>query len=105
MAFTATPTAGNTNIFFTAGFLNRLGVDLGLYRVALYASTSVGSCPAVPVTGTNQVEIANALFVDGEYTLMSASVPAGSCRVYNLLIIEIASNTIVSQLSDSIDRV
>lgn len=105
MAFTVTPTSGAAPYVFEAEFSNRIGLDQGFYSLHFYATSGVGTCPAPTTSGTDQQNVVQALLNVGTYTQSGNSVPAGSCRVHNLVIREIATNNIVSSSSLSIDNV
>lgn len=105
MAFNIAPTSGTAPYTFTAEFSNKLGVELGLYGVELLVATSVGSCPSPPITGVNQSVNANILFNTGTFVQTGGTIASGSCRNHNLLIREISSGSIVSQLSALINNV
>lgn len=105
MAFTVTPTSGSAPYLFEAEILNSVAIDLGVYSAHFYGSTDIGSCPSPTTSGTDQQNIAQALVNVGSYQQVGNSVPAGSCRVHNLVIREIATGNIVASSSLSIDNV
>ena len=105
MAFTVTPSSGSAPYLYEAEFSNRFGLDAGFYSAHIYADVAVGSCPAPRTAGTDQQSFAQALVSTGEYLQTVNSVPAGSCRVYNLVIRDKTSGDIVASSPVTIDNV
>lgn len=104
MAFTVTPTSGEAPYLYEAEVINRDGIDLGLYTVEYRFVTSVGSCPASALSGTNSPGNALALLNVGSFVSQS-SVAAGSCRGSVFLVRRLSDNAIISQMSVNIDNV
>lgn len=105
MAFTITPTSGTAPFLLEASFSAKESFSSGLYSLETIALTAVGSCPSPPVSGSNISAISAGLLADGQYIIATASIPAGSCRVYNLVIREVSTGIIISQAPATINNV
>lgn len=97
MAFDVTPTSGSTPYTFTAAFLNKESFGLGYSLRFALGIAQVGVCP-LPESATAFVATASeALLNTGVYVRSTGSVPAGSCNVYRLDILDYENNVIQSE--------
>lgn len=84
MAFEVTPTSGSTPYTFTASFSNKESFNNGYALRFALGIASAGVCP-LPESATAFVGSASEALLDtGVYIRSTGSVPAGSCNVYRL---------------------
>lgn len=102
--FDVTPTSGAAPYIFTTGLNDRYGLDVGLYSLRFYEESAVGSCPPPGTTGQARGSVASNLLNNGTATI-GQTVPSGNCVTYTLVIIEGATNNIVSQASVNVDNI
>ena len=103
MAFAVTPTSGAAPYLLTASFAEQHLINGMVYVLRVRSSTEVGVCPLVGFT-LNPTFWATNLLENGSQSVLN-NVPSGSCRTTTLQIVELSSNTIVSQMSVNVSNV
>ena len=104
MAFTVTPASGSTPYTFEADFLNKESFNLGYSLRFALGAPLVGACP-LPASASSIVGTAStALLNTGVYVRSTGSVPAGSCNVYRLDVLD-ANGIVIQSESVTVNNV
>lgn len=101
MALNVTPTSGAEPYTLTIDLENKLSIDGITYDMAVRFSSTPGTCP-VPAGSPSQV--VRAALLNQGYYVRDITVPVGSCGVYKVDIIDLATSDIISTESVSIDN-
>lgn len=105
VAFTVAPTSGGLPYTFNATFADQESFIPSRYGLELRQHTNTNSCPAPGDQGTLLVGAAAELLNSGEYIQTISTVPAGSCRTYNLIIRDLRTGAMLSMMSTNVDNV
>lgn len=97
MAFNVTPTSGAPPYMLSATFAEKHLIDGVQYVLRARNSTGTEVCPTVGTTMAPP-EYAEQLLSVGTYEIIGP-VASGSCRTTTLQIVDVLSNTVVSQQS------
>lgn len=103
MAFDVTPTSGAGPYVFTVEFTNKESLFTNRYGLEIRPRTNLGSCPAPATSGTRAPGAESQVLATDSYTSIT-DVPSGSCLVSTIVIRNLVTNEIVSQMSVSVNN-
>lgn len=103
MAFTVTPTSGAGPYVFTAVFAAKESLFTDRYGLEVRPRTSVGSCPAPAVSGTQAPSAEVNLLNTNSYTAPNP-IAVGSCLVSTVVIRDLATGLVISQASAQVSN-
>lgn len=101
MELTVTPSSGDGPYILSADIFNKSVIDGVRYDLLAYSQSAVGECP-IPTSSPNTI-VRDSLLYQGFFS-RNQSVPVGSCNVYKVDIVDLATSDIVSTQSVSIDN-
>lgn len=102
MALTVTPTSGDGPYTLSIEVARKDVVDGVYFALEARSSMAASVCPVA--TGAPNPNITNSLIMQGFY-IWPNNVPAGSCRVFKVDIVNVDTSEVVSTQSVSIDNI
>lgn len=104
MAFTVTPTSGAGPYVLSASFDNISSIDFVNFSLEIRSANDTESCFLGVATGTNVPSLVANLLNTGE-SVLSSSVPVGTCNTRSLIIRDLSTDTVIDSQNIYIDNI
>lgn len=102
MALSVTPTSGAAPYKLSIDILNKSLIDGVRYEMEVRSQSAIGECP---IPASAPVDLLRTSLLNQGYFIRNQNVAEGSCNVYKVDIIDLATSDIISTQSVSIDNV